>query len=516
MTKSKAKSSTIRSSQGDFKLQSKQRLTPRMAKVQSRSCSPVQSPSPTSIPPRSKVAFADFVNFSSDARVFNPLGSDMNFDHQKMCRGKTKVSNSLHRSKQTVSSPLPAQGHSSMPCPNERIPTTPGIIMPQAGCSQIPLTGSTPGTSHSPSLVHFPGFTSSAACHIQGADVSEPVEKWQFYLVSYVAGKFPGYSAMQSFINRTWQHKVNFSMHDSGWLIFDFSSETEMLDVVGVGPYPIFGRPVVLQIMPDFFDFQFTELTYMPTWVRFPNLPLRCWNHICLSKIASMIGKPIHCDGPTTQMTQISYARVLIEEDLLSDLPFTINVLLPNGNTLVHQLVYESLPRFCKQCKSLGHSTLTCNKGHTTRNRKRPHDNSTCSVRSSPSAKTAAVEKQDPYCAGPSSNFREDPMSTEAAAADLPSTQPPDCKRSKADGSKSIDPGKKANASKVPRRQYLTQSKAAVTSCLGLKPNTPADCGEFPVQLLLFVSDLVIDSLRLASCGCYSIFAPGVGLLTTL
>ncbi|KAL3565178.1 hypothetical protein D5086_033224 [Populus alba] len=302
MTKSKAKSSTIRSGQGDFKLQSKQRLTPRMAKVQSRSCSPVQSPSPTSIPPRSKVAFADFVNFSSDARVFNPLGSDMNFDHQKMCRGKTKVSNSLHRSKQTVSSPLPAQGHSSMPCPNERIPTTPGIIMPQAGCSQIPLTGSTPG--------------------------------------------------------------------------------------------------------------------------------------------------------------------------------------------------------------------------HTTRNRKRPHDNSTCSVRSSPSAKTAAVEKQDPYCAGPSSNFREDPMSTEAAAADLPSTQPPDCKRSKADGSKSIDPGKKANASKVPRRQYLTRSKAAVTSCLGLKPNTPAvsllDCGEFPVQLLLFVSDLVIDSLRLASCGCYSIFAPGVGLLTTL
>ena len=72
-------------------------------------------------------------------------------------------------------------------------------------------------------------------------------------MVDYVAGKFPGYYALQLFINRTWQHKANFSMHDSGWLVFAFSLELEMLDVLGAGPYAIFGRPLVLQIMPDFF-----------------------------------------------------------------------------------------------------------------------------------------------------------------------------------------------------------------------------------------------------------------------
>ena len=116
-------------------------------------------------------------------------------------------------------------------------------------------------------------------------------------MVDYVAGKFPGYYALQLFINRTWQHKANFSMHDSGWLIFIFSSKLEMLDVLGVGPYAIFGRPLVMQIMPKFFDFQFTKLTTMPIWVCFPNMPLRCWSHICLSKIASMVGKSIHYDG---------------------------------------------------------------------------------------------------------------------------------------------------------------------------------------------------------------------------
>ena len=170
------------------------------------------------------------------------------------------------------------------------------------------------------------------------------------------------------------------------------------------------------------FFFQFTKLTTMPTWVQFPNLPLRCRSHIGLSKIASMVGKPIHYDGPTAQMTWVSYACVLIEVDLLSDLPSTITVLLLNGNTLVQQLVYESLPCFCKQCKSLSHSTPTCTKGHIPRNRKRPHANSAYSASSSPYAETAAVEKQDQYCAGPSINLQEDPMSTEVAAADPTST----------------------------------------------------------------------------------------------
>ncbi|KAJ6979533.1 hypothetical protein NC653_027627 [Populus alba x Populus x berolinensis] len=200
------------------------------------------------------------------------------------------------------------QYHPPLSCPTERVPYPPATTTPRPGYGSAPPTGVASGIS--PSLVHFLDVSAAAACPIQGADVHEPVDKWKHYLVGYVAGKFPGYSAMLSYINRTWQHEVHFSMHDSGWLLFDFSSEIAMLDVLGSGPYAIFGRPIVLQIMPEFFDFQFTEITSMPTWVRFPNLPLRCWNNICLSKIASMVGKPIHCDGPTAQMTHISYARV--------------------------------------------------------------------------------------------------------------------------------------------------------------------------------------------------------------
>jgi len=167
-------------------------------------------------------------------------------------------------------------------------------------------------------------------------------------LIGYVTGKFPGHASLLNFISKNWKHKANFTKHNSSLLIFAFPSEMEMLEILGGGPYYVFGWPLILKVMPYFFDFQATHMTKMSTWVRFPNLPIRCWTSICLSKLASMIGKPIHYIAPTTTMTQLSYARILIEVDLLLDLPTTINVVLPNGTSLSQQVMYESLPYFYK------------------------------------------------------------------------------------------------------------------------------------------------------------------------
>ncbi|KAJ6904142.1 hypothetical protein NC651_021322 [Populus alba x Populus x berolinensis] len=48
------------------------------------------------------------------------------------------------------------------------------------------------------------------------------------------------------------------------------------------------------------------------------------------------------------------------ELDLLVDLKSFIVINLPNGATLNQSVIYETLPRFCKLCKVLGHNTGTC------------------------------------------------------------------------------------------------------------------------------------------------------------
>jgi hypothetical protein len=74
MTKSKVKSSTLCSTQGNFRLQTKRHtFILHTSRVPSRNCSPVHqgsiSPYPTSSPPRTKVTFVDFADFTSAARV---------------------------------------------------------------------------------------------------------------------------------------------------------------------------------------------------------------------------------------------------------------------------------------------------------------------------------------------------------------------------------------------------------------------------------------------------------------
>jgi hypothetical protein len=149
--------------------------------------------------------------------------------------------------------------------------------------------------------------------------------------------------------------------------------------------------------------------------------------------------------------------------------------------------VYESLPRICKQCKTLGHSTLTCTKGLKSRSKKRPHETPSCSASSSPSAETAVVEKQEPYGVGPFVTPQVDPISTEAAIVVALRPQSPGHKRSKAAATElpSSTPSIHESVAEVtaavapPTRQYLTRSKAAAIPCLGSYRKSKAPAIDF-------------------------------------
>lgn len=124
----------------------------------------------------------------------------------------------------------------------------------------------------------------------------------------------------------------------------------------------VYGRPLILKSMPQFFDFSREEISRVPVWIRFPNLPLCCWSPTCLSKIASFLGKPIQSDQVTSTLSRMLYARVLVEVDLSEDLKHFVAVSLPSGPILHQKVVYEALPKFCTYCTVLGHTRILCSK----------------------------------------------------------------------------------------------------------------------------------------------------------
>lgn len=110
--------------------------------------------------------------------------------------------------------------------------------------------------------------------------------------------------------------------------------------------------------MPLFFDFRLEEMSRVPVWVKFPNLPVTLWKEEFLSKICHQVGKLLMADLHTTRMEIWGFDRALVEIDLSKPLRKFIDLILSNGKVIKQQEEYEWLPLYCDECKQIGHSNL--------------------------------------------------------------------------------------------------------------------------------------------------------------
>ncbi|KAG5226797.1 DUF4283 domain-containing protein [Salix suchowensis] len=209
-------------------------------------------------------------------------------------------------------------------------------------------------------LVHFSELNNASSCSLLEHDLGNLKDVWKFCIVGYVAGKFPGFKALNHIIVHSWKCKASLTIHESGWLVYRFLHEEDKIAVLSGGPYLVYGRPLILKSMPEFFDFSTADMSTVPVWIKLPNLPLQCWSPVCLSKIGSVLGKPVQCDVLTSSMSRLSFARILVEIDLLADLKHSVILELPNGTSVNQKIVYETLPRYCKHCRVIGHNTSLC------------------------------------------------------------------------------------------------------------------------------------------------------------
>lgn len=91
----------------------------------------------------------------------------------------------------------------------------------------------------------------------------------------------------------------------------------ERTQVLDSGPYTIANKPFIVKAWEVDFDMEKEFLKVLPLWVQLPGLPLSCWGIDSLSRIGSVLGTPMYADSCTSQQTRISYARLLVEVDVI-------------------------------------------------------------------------------------------------------------------------------------------------------------------------------------------------------
>lgn len=103
------------------------------------------------------------------------------------------------------------------------------------------------------------------------------------------------------------------------------------------------------------FDFRVEILRNVPIWTKFERLPLNSWGDDFLSRIASVLGKPICADECASGQRRVSYARVLVEMDVTKELKKEVHVQRVSGEIFLQKVAYDWLPEFCFKCDCYGH-----------------------------------------------------------------------------------------------------------------------------------------------------------------
>ncbi|XP_075080525.1 uncharacterized protein LOC142166022 [Nicotiana tabacum] len=136
---------------------------------------------------------------------------------------------------------------------------------------------------------------------------------------------------MENYVENVWDfvNTPKILYHDDGYYIFTFDSLEDRDKVMQLGPYIFHNKPFILKNWSLDFVFDPKCLNVIPLWVRFPNLPVGHWPAEALSKLASVVGRPMYTDLYTTEMDRISFARVLVEIDISHPLRSDIEIHTP-------------------------------------------------------------------------------------------------------------------------------------------------------------------------------------------
>lgn len=148
------------------------------------------------------------------------------------------------------------------------------------------------------------------------SEIEKESEKWKQTIIMYVIGDTPTISYLKFFIQKQCEILGNLEIfyHNEGYFIVRFELKEDKNKMPCDGPFMIANGPIIVKDWVANFCFEKQVLKEVPLWIRLPKLLLTCWSEDSLSRIGSVIGKPICTDECTSQQTRISYARLLVED----------------------------------------------------------------------------------------------------------------------------------------------------------------------------------------------------------
>lgn len=109
--------------------------------------------------------------------------------------------------------------------------------------------------------------------------------------------------------------------HDEGYILPIFKLYKDKDAVMMKGLYTTRNMYMLLREWRSNFNMKKDMLRTLPLWIKLPQVPIYLSGVKSLSKIGSAIENPLVTDECMTNKLRVSYARILVEVDIIQELP---------------------------------------------------------------------------------------------------------------------------------------------------------------------------------------------------
>lgn len=128
------------------------------------------------------------------------------------------------------------------------------------------------------------------------------------------------------------------------------------------GIYHFDNKPFIVKAWTPDMEFTREELLTVLIWVKLPGLDFKYQSSKGLSKIGSLVGKPLMVDQNTQNKVGLQFARLLVEVAMNAILPDKVFYRNEKGQLIEQKVAYDWKPTLCKFCQAYGHAEKNCRK----------------------------------------------------------------------------------------------------------------------------------------------------------
>ncbi|XP_059288637.1 uncharacterized protein LOC132041991 [Lycium ferocissimum] len=199
---------------------------------------------------------------------------------------------------------------------------------------------------------------------IEEEDFVTEIEFWKHAIVCYVLGAHPPFTVLHGFIQRMWgKHGINkVVMMQNGIIMVRFDTAKGKNEIIQGGIYHFDNKPLIVKSWSPDMEFTRDELYSVPIWIKIPGLDFKYWSAKGLSKLGSLVGKPLMVDRNTERKIGLNFARLLVEVQIDTPLPDVVLLKNERGKVIEQRVTYDWKPSICKVCQKYGLIEDICRK----------------------------------------------------------------------------------------------------------------------------------------------------------